>query len=376
VPAPDPAALQDDLLRRVRAGLDADLSDGEFDTLALAVFRHQFTHNRPYRAFCESRGATPADVHGWTGIPAVPASAFKAVPLVCGDPGDAAAVFRTSGTTAGFGRRGEHWVPDLTLYDASLRAGFAAHLLPDGARPTMLSLVQPPSELPDSSLAHMVAAVVAEFGGDGSGYHVGGEGIDAGGLLRALREAESDGRPVCLLGTSFALVHLLDALDTAGERLALPAGSRLMDTGGFKGRAREVSREDLYGLVEDRLGIPVAWSVNEYGMTEMGSQFYDARAGAPGGADLSRRVHRGPPWVRTRATDPETLELLPDGEVGILRHWDLANLGSVMALQTEDLGFCVDGGFRLLGRAGGSEPRGCSLAMEELLAAVERRSRP
>jgi hypothetical protein len=375
VPDPDALSLRAALLSRIEAGVRDPLSDDHFNRLALAVFGYQFAHNAPYRAYCRSRGVDAFSPIHWTQVPAVPTAAFKAVPLVCGDPA-VAVVFRTSGTTAGPGRRGEHYLPDLTLYDASLRASFAAHLLTDAARLPFFSLIPPPEEFPDSSLSHMVGAVMAEFAAPGSGYFVGPAGIDVEGLIGALRRAEAEGRPVCVLGTSFALVHLLDALRERDARIRLPEGSRLMDTGGFKGRSREVTREQLYALSRQWLGIPPAWCVNEYGMTEMGSQFYDTEAGSPQGSELSARRHRGPPWVRTRAVDPETLELLPDGEVGILRHWDLANLGSVMTLQTEDLGVCGEGGFRLLGRSAGAEPRGCSLAMDELLTAISRRPRP
>jgi hypothetical protein len=141
-----------------------------------------------------------------------------------------------------------------------------------------------------------------------------------------------------------------------------------MDTGGFKGRSREVTREELYAGFDELLGISYAWCVNEYGMTEMSSQFYDGIAGsAPLPPD---RLHAGPPWVRTQATDPETLRPLPHGAVGVLRHLDLANLNSVMAIQTADLGVTSPQGFRLLGRARGAEARGCSLAMEDLLRAI------
>jgi hypothetical protein len=107
-------------------------------------------------------------------------------------------------------------------------------------------------------------------------------------------------------------------------------------------------------------------------MTEMSSQFYDGAAGtAP--ADPAERLHAGPGWVRTRATDPETLRILPHGEVGVLRHWDLANLHSVACIQTSDLGVTSPGGFRVLGRAQGAEARGCSLAMDDLLSAIRGR---
>ena len=365
------AALRDELLARIARGTAAPMAEEEFDRLARAVFAHQFACNRPYRLFCERRGVSPETVRHWAEIPAVPTDAFKAAALVCGDPAQARAVFRTSGTTAGPQRRGTHYLPDLSLYDAALRAGFAAHLLPDGARPRMVSLVPHPDELPDSSLSHMAGAVVADFGGGGSGWYVSPEGgIGHATLADALRRAQADGAPVCILGTAFVLVHWLDALRESGTRFRLPAGSRLMDTGGFKGRSREVTREELYGAVEERMGIPHAWCVNEYGMTEMSSQFYDGAAGsAPAPAE---RLHAGPPWVRTQAADPETLRPLPHGEVGVLRHFDLANLDSVMGIQTADLGVTAPGGFRVLGRAQGAEARGCSLAMDDLLRAIGR----
>ena len=376
-------ALRAELLAVIAAGTGAALPDDAFDRLARAVFAHQFACNRPYRLFCERRGATPETVGHWTEIPAVPTDAFKAAALVCGDPAEvegaaqahdghrSAAIFRTSGTTLGAEQRGTHYVPDLALYDAALRAGFTAHLLPDGARMRMISLVPRPAQVPDSSLSHMAGAVAQDFGTAESGFYVSpGGGIDGAALEGALRDAEAAGEPVCLLGTAFALVHWLDALREAGTRFRLPGGSRLMDTGGFKGRSREVTREELYGAVEEMTGIPHAWCVNEYGMTEMSSQFYDAVAGsAPAPAE---RMHGGAPWVRTQATDPETLRPLAHGETGVLRHIDLANLNSVMSIQTADLGFTSPAGFRVLGRARGAEARGCSLAMDDLLSALRR----
>lgn len=365
---PAAEALRSALLHRIRTA--AEIPEEEFNTLALAVFRHQHECNPAYRAYCERRRATPESVRDWTMIPAVPTAAFKATPLLCGDPAAAEAIFQTSGTTAGTERRGRHYFPDLGLYDAALRASFRAHLLPDGARLRMLSLVPARAEIPDSSLAHMLAEVMAEFGAPGSGTSMGDGVLDLAGLRSALRYAETEGEPVMLLGTSFAYVHLLDALREAGERFQLPHGSRLMDTGGFKGQSREVSRKELYGELQQALGIPLEWCVNEYGMTEMSSQFYDAVAGDPAAPRSGERLHRAPPWVRTRATDPETLALLPEGSEGILRHWDLANLNSVLVIQTEDLGVCLPGGFRVLGRARGAEARGCSIATDELLSAL------
>jgi hypothetical protein len=157
--------------------------------------------------------------------------------------------------------------------------------------------------------------------------------------------------------------------------VGLPEGSRIMETGGYKGRIRALPRNELYRSLTLAFGVPVGRIVNEYGMTELLSQFYEpvlvsgSGVGKPPG-DWERRFHRGPPWVRTRVLDPLTLEDAPEGEVGVLAHLDLANLGSVAAVLTEDLGRWVPGGFQLMGRSRGAEPRGCSLAMEDFLASL------
>ncbi|MQA91714.1 MAG: acyl-protein synthetase, partial [Gemmatimonas sp.] len=323
------------------------------------------------RGFCEARSATPATVGHWSQIPAVPTDAFKAAPIVSGDPAEAAAVFRTSGTALGAGRRGTHYMLDTALYRAALRVGFGVHLLPEGGPIRIAALVPPPSELPDSSLSFMVGDVLETFGADRSRFYVRKGDLDLNRFVADARDAIVEGQRVLVAGTSFAFVYLLDGLAAAGIHLSLPPGSRAMDTGGFKARSREVERAELYGMIEVGLGIPAAYIVNEYGMTEMSSQFYDGIAGeaAPIGAG---RLHHGPPWVRTVAADPNTLEPLDRGAVGILRHLDLANLDSVAAIQTADLGAIADGGFELGGRAEGAEARGCSIATDELLEVMRR----
>jgi len=375
---PEAVSLRQRLLTIIDRGAGAPLEDDRFEELAVDVFRHQFELNSPYRAYCRARGATPENVTTWMGIPAVPADAFKAASLLCGDVSMAAATFRTSGTTAGRGRRGTHHFLDTSLYSHALIAGFRHHLVPEGDRIQILSLIPSARAVPDSSLSFMLSEVIASFGAEGSGFFVEADRIRLEPLLTELRRSVAADRPVLLAGTSFAFVHLVDFLEETGTRIHLAPGSRAMDTGGFKGRSREVGRSELYRSLEDRLGIPCASLINEYGMTEMSSQFYDGVAGMAGGPE--ERFHVGPGWVRTIAVDPETLEPLPEGRPGILRHFDLANLDSVVALQTSDLGRVTPRGFVLTGRAGGAEARGCSLAMEELLKALStapgERTRP
>ncbi len=362
------SGVRDAVLALCRDGMQP-VADDVFDDVARRVFRYQVDHDRALAAFARSRGA--GEVSHWTEIPGVPTAAFKELALAVGEPDEVQAVFHTSGTTRGSQRRGAHYVRDLALYRASLLPTFEAFLLPDGVRPHMMSLVPHPSDVPDSSLSYMVGAVMDELAADGH-WFAGPEGLDIAGLERALAKTAG---PVCLLGTSAAFIHWLDDLAARGRSLNLPEGSRLMDTGGFKGRGRVVPAETLRAEYGRRLGIPDEACVNEYGMTEMLSQFYDSTLWdrVHGASRRAPRRKLGPPWVRTLVVDPETLEPVPQGAVGLLRHYDLANAASVLGVQTEDVGRVQDDGFVLLGRAAGAPPRGCSLAMDQLLNATQGR---
>ncbi|GMR13389.1 MAG: coenzyme F390 synthetase [Gemmatimonadota bacterium] len=364
------ADLSGELAGVFSKGVDASWPEMAFDDLALRSFAYQFSTNPVYQGFARGRGVSPEAVGSWQDIPAVPASGFKAVRLVSGDPGSVERVFRTSGTTVGT-ERGEHHVLDLELYRASLLPNFSANLVLGDADVRLLSLIPTPAELPDSSLSYMIGCVAnhdafgrAEFFVDAGGR------IDHLALRNALARAEASEEPVLLVGTAFALVHWMDAMDDGAWAFRLPAGSRLMETGGFKGRSRTLSRKELYAALTQRLGVPTGMIVNEYGMTELLSQFYEPviREGSDPGLTERRLV--GPPWVRTRVLDPVTLSPLPDGSPGLLCHLDLANLGSVCGVLTEDMGVIVDDGFRVLGRSTTAEPRGCSLAMDELMSAT------
>ena len=285
------------------------------------------------------QGRTPENMHRWQDIPAVPAQAFKVFDLSCAPMFQTRAVFHSSGTTGAQTSRHFFDADALALYEISLRAGFDAAF---SNRPRWLWALMPgPEAAPHSSLSHMLGTLDAErFYWD-----------DDGALGMALAQA---GEPIVLFGTAFAFVQLFD---TTAENWPLPVGSRVIETGGFKGRTREVPREELYALFETRLSVPVENCHSEYGMSEMASQFYGR------GLDPTKR---GPHWVRTRTIDPETGEDAAPGTPGLLRHYDLANFNSVQSLQTQDLGTLTPGGFVLHGRAPDAEVRGCSLTVEEL----------
>ena len=359
------AAIERELLAWMRD--EPSLQDeGRFERLALALFAFQFAANAAYGRFCAARGKTPATVASWREIPAAPTGAFKELALRSFPAEQSVKVFRTSGTA--LARRGELFLDTLALYEAALVPSFEAGVLPDlgaGERLPCFVLAPSPNEAPDSSLSHMFGVMLARRGASGSGYFVREGRLDVEALLAALGGA-SDAPRLLLCGTAFAFVHLLEALEARDLRIALPAGARIMETGGFKGRARELSRERLHAWLHERLGVPPARSVNQYGMTELGSQFYDSVLREPG----ARRRKLAPPWTRVTAVDPESGRALAPGEVGALRIVDLANTGSVLAVATADLGVIANDGFEVLGREAGAEARGCSLAADEMLGAL------
>lgn len=366
--------LRDALLQAFHWSYDDPRDDARFNDLALRVFEQQFRNNPPYAAYCRRREVSPATVAHWSDVPPLPTAAFKEVPLLTGEQGAAQRVFRTSGTTRGAEGRGEHHVLDVSLYTASLLASFEACVLPDGARPPMVSLMPAAAELPDSSLAFMIDAVMHAFGASGSGTFASTtRGIDDAALHDLLADAVNAAQPVCILGTSLAFVHWLEMLEARNRTYALPAGSRIMDTGGVKGSGRAFDEDGLKVRYSSMLGVATSHCINEYGMTEMCSQFYDATLRDAVNAHTASPRKLVPPWVRTRVVDPQTLDPMPAGEVGILQHFDLANANSVMAIQTEDLAVADGEGFRLLGRAPGATPRGCSIAMDLLLQGIGRR---
>jgi hypothetical protein len=361
---PSRRKLEQEILAWMRED-DWHEDEARFERLALALFALQFERCVPFRRFCEGRARTPAGIRSWREIPRVPTGAFKEVALRSFPAERTVHTFRTSGTSTSV--RGALHLDTLELYEASLLPSFRRFVLPDlaaGQRARLLVLAPSAQEAPDSSLSHMFSVAARELGTPDSAFYVAGGELRAERLLEHLQEEAAASAPVALCGTAFSFVHLLDLMEERGLALALPDSTRVMETGGGKGRSREVSRAQLYAQIERRLGVPPQRVVNQYGMTELGSQFYDSALRRP---DEGRRK-LGPPWTRVAIVDPETGEPAATGEVGAIAVIDLANTGSVLALQTEDLGREVEGGFEVLGREAGAEERGCSIAADALLA--------
>jgi len=339
-----------------------DPGGASFADLALQVFAHQFETCSAYRRFCERRGATPANVADWRQVPPVPIQAFKETELRCGS---AERVFRSTGTTAGLERRSTHALPDLRLYQRSAVHGMRRFLFPDVERMRLASLIAPAEQQPESSLAQMVTWAFAEIGAADSAYAATAEAPDFAALVDSLRRSESDGEPLALLTTTGALIHFLDHARDRDLTFRLPHGSRLMDTGGGKGAPRAVSRKGLLHAVWNVFAIPGYFCVNEYGMAELSSQYYDSVIRDRVDGRHRPRHLAAPPWLRTAILDTATLQPVADGATGLICHYDLANTGTAFAVLSEDVGRVADGGLQLLGRAAGAEARGCSLSVAQ-----------
>jgi hypothetical protein len=312
---------------------------GSFDSLALELFAYQYESNAPYRRLCDSVQATPATVSHWSQIPSVPSQAFRAFDLTCVGLDNCSTVFYSSGTTSSQACR--HWMTSesLGLYELSLTISFDQKF--PNAYP-IWAVMPSGDDAPHSSLSHMLQTLRAEqFAG-----------ADLQDFRRDLTAKIADETPIILFGTALGLIELL-----GNGVLPLPDGSIVIETGGFKGRMQEIPRLQFYAMLRAKLNVPDNRCFAEYGMCELASQFYSR---GENGA-LS-----GPYWAKTRCIDPITDDDVGPSEIGILRHYDLANLNSVGVVQTRDRALMNrDGSFHLLGRAAGADLRGCSLIAED-----------
>ncbi len=369
--APWDEAASDALHTRARAFVRA-FEEGTtmpepFDALAVDLARFQAEHVPGYARLCAARGLDPSTFTGAADAPAVPTEAFKVSRVAAFPAPLALATFRTSGTT--LGARGSHAMRRVSTYDAAAVA-FGRWALTRGAPalpvPARVLLLAPSKdELPDSSLTHMLDLFATAFGSapaTKADFFIRDGVLELAALDTRVSEALVAREPVLLLGTSFAFVHLLDAVGDAGFRL--PVGSRVMQTGGFKGKSREVGAGALRRELATALGVPERSIVSEYGMTELSSQFYE---GTLVDASMPHGVYLEPPWARVVPVHPETLAPVPDGEEGVARIEDLMNVDSAFAVLAADRVRRRGKGFELLGRWPGASPRGCSIAVDEIL---------
>jgi hypothetical protein len=330
----------------------APINEAKFDRLARTLFTWQYERVLAFKRLCGAHGVSPKNLRSWKDIPAMPQQVFKLEKLYARGLDKPAAIYETSGTTTG--QPGRQHLASTDIYRAVSVEGARRSGLFE-RKVDLQFLAFSPKEKPRSSLSAMFGFWRKEFGSSKCRFWVSTQDLAGRSSEHHSfsRETVADSirrnLPVAICGTALAF-----ELAGAGR---LPRGSRLLETGGFKGRSREISKAELYKQMSRGFGVPDENIWNEYGMSELSSQAY---------ARGTSGLHHTPPWARVLVVDPTTGREIGAGKRGLVRWIDLANTDSVMALQTLDLAEQAQEGFRLIGRMPRTEPRGCSLSVEEV----------
>lgn len=309
----------------------------DFSEVALAVFKHQFQNNRVYRSFCDLINVHPSDVQKATEIPFLPIQFFKSRKVVASKD-EAQEVFTSSGTTGTVASK--HFVTDINLYKESYRKGFH-HFYGNIEEYTVLALLPNYLERKGSSLVYMVDEFIKKSNNIESGFYL--DNLEE--LTQKLIALDKKGRKVLLIGVSFALLDLIEK-----QQFNLK-NTTIMETGGMKGRRKELVREELHTILREGFGVAEIHS--EYGMTELLSQGYSKGKG----------IFKTPPWMQVLTRDTEdALTINSFGKNGGINVIDLANYNSCSFIATQDLGKVhKDGTFEIIGRFDNSDIRGCNL---------------
>lgn len=359
--------LEQDITAFIKAGRDQAGTEERFNELALRLFECHFNTIPVYQKYCKKRGGSPSDIKSWEDIPAVPATAFKEIPLCTFPPEQAVKVFTSSGTTDQTKRSTMYFdEAGLRLLELSQQTVVTETMCRDFDKARLLLAAPPPTMAPNLALTNYpLLALKGRLIGEPV-YLIGKEGLDLPGLVANLREAED---PLILTGATFAFLHFFEYSKSQNMSFRLPEKSVINDGGGFKGQAREIPREEYFELARQVLGIPPERILNAYGLSEVATGFNDnGLYNKTNGID-GPRYKMIPHWVKAVVVDPDTLKPLPKGQTGLLRYHCLTNFSNVMAVQSDDLGYAVEDGFEVVGRAKGAEARGCSIAMDELISA-------
>ena len=313
-------------------------NEKEFPVIAFEVYQFQFENNLLYQDYCNAVGKTPQVVKKLTDIPFLPISFFKTHRIET-TSFDAGLIFKSSGTTGSV--TSSHYVKALSIYIKSFSEGFRK-FYGDIKDYCIIGLLPSYLERGNSSLVYMVDHLIKESGHEDSGFYLN----EFEKLDNTLKRLESAGQKTILIGVTYAL---LDFGDRYSQQLS---NTIIMETGGMKGKGREMTKAELYGYLKKVFGVSHVHS--EYGMTELLSQAY----GIDG-------IMTCPPWMKVflrDETDPFNIYENSERATGAINIIDLANLYSCSFIATEDIGrFHSDKTFEILGRMDNSDIRGCSL---------------
>jgi hypothetical protein len=312
--------------------LGDDPNGTQFNRLALKLFEFQYTYNEPYQKFCDRRSMVPGTVRDWKQIPAVPTIAFKEAEIRSFPATEQVHFLQTSGTSQA--KQGKILFNHLGVkyWKLSNRMSAQQYLYPSG-----------PEYLMDST------------------------GLKGQQLIARLEECEINNDPIILIGATFCFVHLMDYMKEKGKTFRLPPGSVISDGGGFKGKSREIEKSEYQSMLMEYFGLPQSHIVNMLGMTELSGVFfenvlknYHERKSLP-------RFKENTAWTRTVVVDPDTLEEVPKGQIGLLKHYSLGNISTVLGILTDDVGYAIGDSFEVIGRASKTESRGCSISLDEFI---------
>lgn len=314
-------------------------NENDFSAQALKTFRFQYANIPVYRKYVQLLNIHPQDIQKIEEIPFLPISAFK-THKVCPEGKKVDVTFVSSGTTGM--ERSRHFVHSEDIYTQSFRAGFS-HFYGDIKDYAILALLPSYLEQGDSSLIYMITDLIEKTGNEHSGFYL----HNYSELIEKVLYLESIGQKTILWGVSYAL---LDVLDISHFRLR---NTIIMETGGMKGRRKEMVKEELHGVLKRGFGVEKIHS--EYGMTELLSQAYSKGNG----------IFETPPWMKILvrdATDP--LTLLPLHSTGGINVIDLSNFYSCAFISTQDLGKVTgENTFEIVGRFDHTDIRGCNLLL-------------
>lgn len=312
-----------------------------FNDLALEIFRLQFAGNRIYSEFIRSLRIDASSVRSVTEIPFLPVEFFKNHIVITGSK-PAVKIFESSGTTGSVASK--HYVADTGLYEKSFLKAFTL-FFGDPGKYMIAALLPSYTERGNSSLVYMMDNLIRRSSFQGSGFYKD----DPRSMIEAIEEARMHGKKILLMGVSFALLDLAEKYSPDFHDVII------VETGGMKGRRKEITRDELHSVLKEAFNVSVIHS--EYGMTELLSQAYSKGEG----------IFRTPPWMKILVRDPlDPLTIIKEPELtGGINIIDLANIYSCSFISTGDMGkLHEDGSFEILGRLDSSDVRGCNLLIE------------
>jgi hypothetical protein len=326
------------LAEEIRQSIFKISGDEAFNDLALKIFRFQYKTNSIYREFSDLLGVEATKIDNYLRIPFLPISFFRDHRIISGDKPEYDKIFTSSRTTGVAPSR--HFIKDLKLYEESFTRSFRL-FYGEPEKYRFLALLPGYLERQGSSLVYMLDYLIRLTERNGSGFFL--HNMET--LEKELLEKRDDSIRTILFGASFALLDFAEKL---------PANIRevtVMETGGMKGRRKEMVREELHDILCSKLGVKRIHS--EYSMTELLSQAYSSGQG----------IFRAPPWMKILIRDVnDPLQFISAGQTGGISIIDLANVYSCSFIATQDLGkLHEEGSFEVLGRFDDSDVRGCNL---------------